>query len=136
MAFGQERTLKTPKVRIYGSSHRIREDASVCLYSTHTSLLSDSQIASEDPKALLVFSRSSTSPECDVRVRIVPALRTRHRPSPAHGQVHANDDRRLSARLVPNVFSVARFRELVGAYPARITIVGHDFKWRRFEQPH
>ena len=34
------------------------------------------------------------------------------------------------------LFSVARFRELTGVYPARITVVGHDFKRRRFEQLH
>ncbi|KAH9027310.1 hypothetical protein EDB85DRAFT_119403 [Lactarius pseudohatsudake] len=34
------------------------------------------------------------------------------------------------------LFSVACFRELAGAYPARITVVGHDFKRRRFEQLH
>ena len=34
------------------------------------------------------------------------------------------------------LFSVARFREVTGVYPARITVVGHDFKRRRFEQLH
>jgi len=34
------------------------------------------------------------------------------------------------------LFSIARFRELTGAYPARITVVGHNFKRRRFEQLH
>lgn len=34
------------------------------------------------------------------------------------------------------LFSIARFREFTGAYPTRITIVGHDFKHRRFEQLH
>ncbi len=34
------------------------------------------------------------------------------------------------------LFSVARFREFTGAYPTRITVVGHDFKRRRFEQLH
>jgi hypothetical protein len=34
------------------------------------------------------------------------------------------------------LFSIARFRELTGAYPSRITVVGHNFKRRRFEQLH
>ena len=34
------------------------------------------------------------------------------------------------------LFSIARFRELTGTYPTRITIVGHNFKRRRFEQLH
>lgn len=34
------------------------------------------------------------------------------------------------------LFSIARFRELTGAYPTRITVVGHAFKRRRFEELH
>lgn len=34
------------------------------------------------------------------------------------------------------LFSIARFRELTGAYPVRITVVGHNFKRRRFEDLH
>lgn len=34
------------------------------------------------------------------------------------------------------LFSIARFRELTGVYPSRITVVGHNFKRRRFEQLH
>ncbi|KAH9014064.1 hypothetical protein EDB84DRAFT_1277872, partial [Lactarius hengduanensis] len=32
------------------------------------------------------------------------------------------------------LFSITRFCELTGAYPARITVVGHDFKRRHFGQ--
>src|SRR6267142_1650087 len=32
------------------------------------------------------------------------------------------------------LFSIARFREFTGAYPTRNTVVGHNFKHRRFEQ--
>ena len=34
------------------------------------------------------------------------------------------------------LFFIARFRELTGAYPTRIAVVGHDFKRRRFERLH
>jgi hypothetical protein len=34
------------------------------------------------------------------------------------------------------LFSIARFREFTGAYPTRITVVGHGFKRRRFERLH
>ena len=34
------------------------------------------------------------------------------------------------------LFSIARFRELTGTYPMRITVVGHNFKRRRFEELH
>lgn len=33
-------------------------------------------------------------------------------------------------------FSICRFRELVGAYPARVTLVSFSFKQARFEQLH
>ncbi|KAI0319603.1 hypothetical protein OF83DRAFT_769532 [Amylostereum chailletii] len=34
------------------------------------------------------------------------------------------------------LFALARFREVAGAYPRRITVVGHEFKRRRFEELH
>lgn len=34
------------------------------------------------------------------------------------------------------LFSVARFREYTGHYPSKITVVGYDFKRRRFEELH
>ena len=34
------------------------------------------------------------------------------------------------------IFSIARFREVTGIYSIRITVVGHDFKCRRFEEQH
>jgi len=34
------------------------------------------------------------------------------------------------------LFSIARFREITGEYPTRITVVGHSFKRHRFERLH
>ncbi len=34
------------------------------------------------------------------------------------------------------LFSVARFREVTGHYPARITVVGYGLKHRRYEELH
>ena len=34
------------------------------------------------------------------------------------------------------VFSIARFREVTGHYPSRITVVGYTMKRRRFEELH
>ncbi|THH18166.1 hypothetical protein EW146_g2772 [Bondarzewia mesenterica] len=34
------------------------------------------------------------------------------------------------------MFSIARFREFTGVYPRKITIVGYQFKRRRFEELH
>jgi hypothetical protein len=34
------------------------------------------------------------------------------------------------------LFSIARFHEVTGRYPARITVVGYEMKRRRFEELH
>eukprot|EP00903_Cladosiphon_okamuranus_P005512 g5492.t1 len=34
------------------------------------------------------------------------------------------------------LFSICRFKEITGSYPTKITIVGYDFKARRFEDLH
>jgi len=50
-------------------------------------------------------------------------------------RVSLGDDQRRRADSYQNVrFSLARFRKLTDAHLARITVVGHAFKRRRFEQ--
>ncbi|KAI0256420.1 hypothetical protein BJV78DRAFT_1278911 [Lactifluus subvellereus] len=97
-----------------------------------------SQIATEDSRALLVFSGGHTSPfsatsEGESYLRFARA--TGLLPSVDMFTRVTTEDAALDS--FQNVlFSVARFREFTGAYPTRITIVGHDFKRRRFEQLH
>ena len=37
---------------------------------------------------------------------------------------------------MPRMFSVCRFKEVTGHYPAKITVVSYSFKERRFKQLH
>ncbi|KAI0295861.1 hypothetical protein B0F90DRAFT_1637318 [Multifurca ochricompacta] len=97
-----------------------------------------SQIAIEDPRALLVFSGGYTSllsatseAESYLRFARVTGLIP---PSDSFTRVTTEDAALDSFQNV--LFSIARFREITGAYPHRITVVGHDFKRRRFEQLH
>ncbi|KAH9985830.1 hypothetical protein BJV74DRAFT_846469 [Russula compacta] len=97
-----------------------------------------SQIATEDSRALLVFSGGYTSPfsatsEGESYLRFARA--TGLLPSADMFTRVTTEDAALDS--FQNVlFSIARFRELTGTYPTRITIVGHNFKRRRFEQLH
>ncbi|KAH9169833.1 hypothetical protein EDB89DRAFT_2230974 [Lactarius sanguifluus] len=74
------------------------------------------------------------SPERDVQRRIVPALCGLLPPADRFTRAATEDATLDSFQNV--LFSVAHFRELTGAYLAHITIVGHDFKRRRFGQLH
>ncbi|KAH9168557.1 hypothetical protein EDB89DRAFT_1889668 [Lactarius sanguifluus] len=97
-----------------------------------------SQIASEDTKALFVFSGGYTSPlsatskgESYLRFACTTGLLP-----PADRFTRAATEDATLDSFQNVLFSVTRFRELTGAYPARITVVGHDFKRRRFGQFH
>lgn len=97
-----------------------------------------SQIASEDPKALLIFSGGYTSPlsatsEGESYMRFARAMGLL---PPAGAFTRATTEDAALDSFQNVLFSIARFRELTGAYPTRITIVGHNFKRRRFEQLH
>ncbi|KAH8994673.1 hypothetical protein EDB86DRAFT_3167331 [Lactarius hatsudake] len=138
MAFGQERTPKTPKTRICGSSHCIREDAGVCLlaYSAHTSLMvpkSPRKIPKHSASLAEVPPLLSATSECGLYLRFARAIGLL---PPTDRFMRATTEGSALDSFQNMLFSVARFRELTGAYPARITVVGHDFKRRRFGQPH
>ncbi|KAF8256908.1 hypothetical protein EI94DRAFT_1671780 [Lactarius quietus] len=104
----------------------------------HAHIARGSQIASEDPKALLIFSGGYTSPlsaTSEGESYLHFARTTGLLPSADTFTRATTEDAALDS--FQNVlFSIARFRELTGAYPSRITIVGHNFKRRRFEQLH
>ncbi|KAH9003250.1 hypothetical protein EDB84DRAFT_1249761, partial [Lactarius hengduanensis] len=50
--------------------------------------------------------------------------------------VHATTENTVLDLFQNMLFSVTRFCELTGAYPVRITVIGHDFKRRHFRQLH
>ena len=124
-----------------------------------------SQIVTEDARALLVFSGCVALLSRQTRTQLTyPSSSLNPRlPSRGHTSPHTSTSEgesylrfaRTTGLLPPasafpraitedaaldsyqNVlFSIARFRELTGVYPSRITVVGHNFKRRRFEQLH
>ena len=123
---GTQASLRFPRTHSPGVS-MLRAPTQPLLFSLLTvSPCHSSQIAIEDPRALLVFSgyvfplsRHSTAiydsssatshqgphiaVQRDVRGRIVLAPRARDGPSPVCGPVHAGDDRGRGARLVPKL---------------------------------
>ncbi|KAI9510926.1 hypothetical protein F5148DRAFT_1010229 [Russula earlei] len=96
------------------------------------------QIATEDPRALLVFSGGFTSPysatsEGESYLRFARA--TGILPSIDVFSRVTTEDASLDS-FQNLLFSIARFREITGAYPTRITVVSHRFKHYRFERLH
>ncbi|KAI0259207.1 hypothetical protein BC834DRAFT_640895 [Gloeopeniophorella convolvens] len=97
-----------------------------------------SQIARDDPRALLIFSGGYTSPlsatsEAESYLRFA---RTTGLLPPADTFARAATEDAALDSFQNVLFSIARFRELTGTYPTRITVVGHAFKRKRFEQLH
>ncbi|KAH9963816.1 hypothetical protein BC827DRAFT_1191203 [Russula dissimulans] len=97
-----------------------------------------SEIATEDPRALLVFSGGHTSPysatsEGESYLRFARATGLLP-PTDMFARVTTEDAALDSFQNL--LFSIARFREITGAYPTRITVVGHSFKRHRFERLH
>src|SRR6266851_5940819 len=73
----------------------------------------------------------------DVRRRVVPAPRAHHEPPPARPRFPHATTEDAALESYRNVrFSLARFREITGAYTTRMTVVGHSLRRRRFEQLH
>ena len=129
------------------------------LLNIHFFVLNSSQIATEDPRALLIFSGYVYPSETSIAITTAhPARPIRGHTSPfsatSEGESYLRFARATgllpSADLFTRVtvedaaldsfqnvlFSIARFREVTGTYPTRITVVGHGFKRRRFEELH
>lgn len=88
-----------------------------------------------DPHSLLLFSGASTRAE-------VPAseafsyyqLAAQHHNMKHHQRVHLEENALDSFENL--LMSLCRFKELTGAYPERVTVVGFEFKKRRFVELH
>lgn len=108
------------------------------------------EVAAQDPQALLVFSGGQTRSAAGPRDEGSSYYRVaEHYKWWGHGFVGgAPQDAGLliQQRAVTEdyatdsfqnlLFSIARFNEVVGQYPERITVVGFEFKRRRFEELH
>ncbi|KAG1745444.1 uncharacterized protein EDB91DRAFT_1120901 [Suillus paluster] len=103
------------------------------------------EITLKDDTSLLIFSGGqtrlqSTTTEAESYMRLATSLGlfypeskgTHHEPyfPRATTETHALDSYQNF------LFSVARFHEMTGRYPLRVTVVGYEMKRRRFEELH
>ncbi|TFY78573.1 hypothetical protein EWM64_g5441 [Hericium alpestre] len=99
------------------------------------------ELAVKDRSSLLVFSGGQTSP-----LSTTTEAESYHRLALAASALLVDPDGTPFPRATTEpyaldsyqnlLFSVARFREYTGRYPTHITIVGYEFKRRRFETLH
>jgi len=113
------------------------------------------EIAAADPKALLVFSGGQTRPDAGPRDEGSSYYRVaEHFHWWGHTekkQLRLANDRFAEPQTVAQrtvtedfasdsfqnlLFSLCRFKEVVGHYPARVTVVSFNFKRRRFQDLH
>ncbi|KAI8975848.1 hypothetical protein BD414DRAFT_467549 [Trametes punicea] len=103
------------------------------------------ELARQDEHSLLVFSggqtrASSTTTEAESYMRLahisdlLPTASPSSSRSPAPLRATTEDFALDSYQNL--LFSIARFHEYTGRYPARITIVGYEMKRRRFTELH
>ncbi|KAG5356419.1 hypothetical protein CJU89_6161 [Yarrowia sp. B02] len=90
--------------------------------------------ASEDPHALLLFSGGQTSKAAGPVAEGTSYYLLAEALGLDLAQAAVEDYARDSYENL--AFSIARFRELAGRLPAKITVVGYEFKRARFEQLH
>ncbi|KAI0373506.1 hypothetical protein BV20DRAFT_989291 [Pilatotrama ljubarskyi] len=100
------------------------------------------ELARQDEHSLLVFSggqtrSSSTTTEAESYMRLARVsdlLPTTS--SPSGESVRATTENYALDSYQNLLFSIARFHEYTGRYPARITVVGYEMKRRRFTELH
>jgi len=125
-------------------------------FSNH--IKSGINIALEDPEALLVFSGGQTRPEAGPKSEALSYFQVADKygwwSEEAHQEVRTCESvlnlffllSKVRHRTVLEefaldsfqnlLFSICRFREITGAYPARISVVSFSFKRERFEGLH
>merc|ERR1719482_743314 len=105
------------------------------------------QETADDPKALLIFSGGQTRPEAGPHDEASSYYRVaEHYGWWGHASSTDGEDLSVAQRTVTEdfaadsfqnlLFSICRFHEVVGRYPARITVVGFSFKMHRFASLH
>merc|ERR1712096_465826 len=103
--------------------------------------------AASDPKALLVFSGGQTRPEAGPHdegssyYRVAEHYRWWGHDSSIEGPGLAVSQRAVTEDFATDsfqnlLFSICRFHEVVGSYPAQISVVGFSFKRQRFVSLH
>jgi len=108
----------------------------------HAHISAGIEEARKDPEALLVFSggetRAVSGPQTEAQAYYHVADAMNLWPSEKGSSVRARTTtEEFATDSFENLmFSIARFREVTGEYPKKITVVSFSFKQRRFETLH
>ncbi|KAI9068313.1 hypothetical protein FKP32DRAFT_1587715 [Trametes sanguinea] len=111
-------------------------------------IIAGAELARQDEHSLLIFSGgqtrdSSTTTEAESYMRLahISDLLPTAASSPStshssHPRLRATTENFALDSYQNLLFSVARFHEYTGRYPARITVIGYEMKRRRFTELH
>lgn len=108
----------------------------------HAHITTGIEAARNDPESLLVFSggetRAVSGPQTEAQAYYHVADAMNLWPSDKDSSVRARTTtEEFATDSFENfMFSIARFREVTGEYPEKITVVSFSFKRRRFETLH
>ncbi|KAI8982321.1 hypothetical protein BDF20DRAFT_866244 [Mycotypha africana] len=99
-----------------------------------------------DLKAVLIFSGGETRPNAGPRSESLSYWQIARILLDSNTELSAEEKSRLSERMITEeyardsfenmLFSICRFSEMLGNYPTKITVVGFEFKRKRFEDLH
>jgi hypothetical protein len=96
------------------------------------------RVAAADSKAVLIFSggqtRRDVGPTSEAASYYYVAQEKKWLPADLTKRVFLEEYARDSFENL--LFSVCRFREVQGHYPAKVTVVGFDFKKKRYSELH
>uniref|UniRef100_A0A0W0FWN4 Xylanolytic transcriptional activator regulatory domain-containing protein n=1 Tax=Moniliophthora roreri TaxID=221103 RepID=A0A0W0FWN4_MONRR len=98
------------------------------------------ELSLEDTNSLLVFSggqtrRASTTTEGESYLRLASQAKL-FRTTSSNQIIRATTENYALDSFQNLLFSIARFQEVTGRYPSKITVVGYEMKRRRFMELH
>ncbi|PPQ77221.1 hypothetical protein CVT25_011067 [Psilocybe cyanescens] len=102
------------------------------------------QFAKEDPRSLLVFSggqtksiSSTTEAESYLRLAQTAGILSKgFAQSLSSAEMRTTTENYAMDSYQNLLFSIARFHEFTGHFPTKITVIGYEFKRRRFTELH
>ncbi|KAF8629204.1 hypothetical protein AX17_005789 [Amanita inopinata Kibby_2008] len=127
--------------RVLPTESRLKQDLKVAPFALETALafkLISAELASHDRNALLIFSggqtkKTTTTTEAESYLRLAlsaDALASEAEYARATTENYALDS------FQNLLFSIARFYEYTGHFPENITVIGYEFKRKRFVDLH
>ncbi|KAI9476473.1 MAG: hypothetical protein EXX96DRAFT_577290 [Benjaminiella poitrasii] len=103
-------------------------------------------ILKDDSNAVLIFSGGETRPSAGPRLESFSYWQIAQLLLDASNDIPMESKAGLSERMVTEeyardshenlLFSICRFAEMTGNYPEKVTVIGFEFKRRRFENIH